>query len=435
MKKNIAKLLLVLLPLGAYSQTTLAEDSTSAVDLKIEARTHFRHSEHLALAAPFPPGSFQKTADPGNHVEISRITLFGKIQFSESWQMQTKFDAIDLYERNPTSSDHALDIDTLLVRYGTKHSQGLLLENVTYYGQFGKFGKFERQEDRHLESYGLVSTAFNRLEDSGFEFGIDLPQGFYGKLAYTTGAPLFFRDPNALAGDNGVEFASKPQEAEFNSGMLILYDAEVEGLDLSENPETSLGLGYRWINDEGSTRVNVLVHHDKRDLADTIRLSGTGYGGDLDLLQVVPTELPPGTIVAPVGLPISGDEKEESGLTLWLYHNNFALFSQYVTQEVASLERDAWEVEVSYLFEEVPFVNSIMPAFRYSELDPDFTTADPFPAMSVTWDWTKIDFGANFEVNDYVNVIVEQSENEMVRKSKKENYSETLVTLLLTYDI
>ena len=31
--------------------------------------------------------------------------------------------------------------------------------------------KFERQNDRHLESYGLVSTAFNRFEDFGVEAG------------------------------------------------------------------------------------------------------------------------------------------------------------------------------------------------------------------------------------------------------------------------
>lgn len=435
MKKNIAKLLLLVLPLGAYSQTTVAEDSTGAVDLKIEVRGNYRDSEDLSLAAPFPPNTFLRTVDPGDHFELSKITLNGKVQFTEQWQFLAKIDAIDLYEKNPTTSDREFDIDTLLVRYGTKHSQGLLSENVTYYGQFGKFGKFERQEDRHLESYGLVSTAFNRLEDSGFEFGIDLPQGFYGKLAYTTGSPVFFRDPNALAGDNGVEFAKNPETPDFNSGMVILYDAEVEDLDLSENPETSLGLGYRWLNSEGTTRVNGLAHYNKRELADTIELNGTGYGGDLDLLQVLPTELPPRTITAPVGLPISGDEKEESGLTLWVYHKNLAVFSQYVTQEIASLERDGWELEVSYLFEEVPFITSITPAFRYSKLNNDFSTSDPYPAISVIWDWSKVDVGANFEVNDYVNVIVEHSANEIIRTGKNESYDETLVTLLLSYDL
>jgi hypothetical protein len=432
MSIKFVKLFVIGLVLAVNSLPIFAFDS-EAMDFKVEVRANYRDSEDLALAAPFPPGAFQRTVDPGDHAELSRITLFGKIQFTERWQLVTKFDAVDLYERNPTTSDRTFDIDTFILRNGTKHTHGLISEEVSVYGQFGKFGAMERQEDRHLESYGLVSTAFNRLEDTGFEFGIDFPSGVYSKLSYTTGAPVFFRDPNALAGDNGVEFGKDAEDPDFNSGMVILYDAEVEDLDLSENPETSFGLGYRWLAESGSTRLNILFHHNKRGLADTIELNGTGYGGDLDLLQVVPSELPPGTILAPVGLPIDSESKNESGLTVWLYHNNFAWFSQYVDQDIAGLDRDGWEVEMSYLFNEVPLIASITPAFRYSKLRPDFTTSDPYPAMSVTWDWTKIDFGADFEVNDYVNVLIEHSTNTFVRKSKNETYGETLVTLVLGY--
>lgn len=443
MKQEISKIFFVSFLLGAYAQPSLALDS-DAVDLKIEVRANYRDSDYLSLQTPFPPDTFQKTAEPGDHGELSRVTLLGKIQFTEQLQLLGKLDGVDLYERNPTTSDKEFDIDTLILRYGTRQTNGVLPENITYYGQFGKFGKFERQEDRHIESYGLVSTAFNRLEDSGFEFGVDFPEGFYSKLSYTTGNPVFFRDPNALAGDNGVEFGKHAEKPDYNSGMAVLYDAEVEGLDLSENPEMGVGLGYRWLDAEGTTRVNVLYHYNKRDLAKTIELEGTGYGGDLDLLQVkaeelglTPTELGAAaglTIDVPaVGLPINGDKKSESGLTVWVYHKNFAFFSQYVAQEVANLDRDGWEVEMSYLFDEVPLIKSITPALRYSKLRPDFTTSDPYPAMSVTWNWTKVDMGADFEVNDYVNVIVEHSSNVFVRQGRNESYGETLVTLLLSY--
>ncbi len=437
MKYRLSTLLGTLAALSLSVHSSMALASAELTHLKLEVRGHHRSSEDLSLQAPFPPDTFQRTVDPGDSSEISRITLFSKVQFSESWLMLSKLDLVDLYERNPTTSDREIDIDTLIFRYGTKHTHGLLPEETSYYAQIGKFGKFERQEDRHLESYGLISTAFNRLEDTGLEFGVDLPQGFYGKLSYTTGTPLFFRDPNALAGDNGVEFASDPEDPDHNSGMLILYDAEVEDFDLSENPETSVGLGYRWLNDEGSTRINALIHHNERELADTIELEGTGYGGDLDLLQVVPSELPPDTISAPVGFVLDGDKKTESGLTLWLYHQNFAMFSQYVTQDIAGQERDGWETELSYLYEfdDMAYLQSLTPVLRYSSLSPDYTIEGPFPAMSVTWEWDKIDVGFDYKVNKYFNLLVEHSINEFERAGKTEDYDETLVTLLFKFDL
>lgn len=427
-----------LLVLSCSQMFPLAQALESeAIDLRFELRANYRHSADEVFPLNFPPGAALETVDPGSHAEFSNFTTFFRAQLSSNWLLSAKIDMIDLYERNPTSGDKKIDIDTLFLRYGTKHGQGLLPEKVTFYGQVGKFGKFERQEDRHLESYGLVSTSFNRLEDSGIELGMDLASGFYAKVSYTTGNPLFFRDPNALAGDNGiVDNGTIDPDPKYNSGIVMLYDAEVEGFDLNKNPEVGGGLGYRWLSDSGTSRVNVLLHYNERDMADTVELEGTFYGGDLDFLAINPDELPPGTIPSTVGLDFDGRKKSEAGATVWYYQDNFALFMQYVSQDVATLKRDGWEVEMSYAFLDVMGLARITPAFRYSQLAMDFSGPSLYPSPSVWWDRDKIDIGVNFDVNEYVRLTVEQSFDRFERDSgEKDSNNETLLTLRLRYDV
>lgn len=427
MKRNLPA---ALLPLAILSYTSSAASVTT--NFRIEAKANYRDSEAFATPLNLIPNTFLSTVDPGAHYEISTITVHAKTQLSENWRLLTKVDFIDLYERNPTSGDKTIDLDTFALRYGTKHANGLLPETTSYYGQIGKFGKFERQEDRHLESYGLVSTAFNRLEDTGVEFGLDLTSGFYGKLSYTTGAPVFLRDPNALAGDNGVDLGDP--NPEYNSGFGILYDAEVEDFDLSGNPEFGAGIGWRWVSENGVTRFNVLAHYNERKLADTVDLKGTQYGGDIDLLVLEPAEFPAAGLTAAVGLPITNDSKEERGLTVWLYHDSFALFAQYVDQDLAGLERDGWELELSYSFAKVLRLKSITPVVRYSTLRPNFVADPLYLAPSVTWDWDKIDYGINFDFNDNVKLTMEHADNEFIRGGNTESYGETLLTLYIKYD-
>lgn len=409
-----------------------------AFDMRIEAFLNYRDSQDETVNLTFPPGASMQTVDPGKHAEVSKITFQGRVQLSENWQASTKIDFIDKYERNPTSGDQKVDIDSLIVRYGTRHTHGLLPEKTTFYVQGGKFAGFERQEDRHLESYGLISTAFNRLEDIGFEAGVDLPVGFYAKASVTAGTPLFFRDPNALAGDNGVGLTGG-DKAKYNGGMPVLYDAEVEIKDLSDNPEAALGLGWRWVNNTGVSRVNVLMFARERDLADTIELTGTDYGADLDFLAVEPSELAPGTISSTVGPALDGKKKKEAGANIWWYYDRFALFGQYVDQDVAGLKRDGWEVELSYAFPGILGLQSIMPVVRYSRLDPSFHVPDLYPGQAIDWEWEKVDYGVNFDVNKYVRLTVEYADNSFVEVNdagdkKDGGNDEFLATLRLRYD-
>jgi hypothetical protein len=437
MNKNPLALAITCLVLSPLS-------SAGSFDFRAETKFNYRYSElnQFATQFPFPPialpvgqtHAFEETVDSGGHVEISDIALFGDWHIAEDWLLKAKVNIGNLYEKNPTSSDYKVDLSQIILRYGSRHTQGLLPVETTNYFQIGKFGKFERQEDRHLESYGLSGTAFNRLEDSGIETGVDFSNGFYGKFSYTTGNPVFMRDTNALAGDNGIN-KKPPAHANprIKTGIPILYDAEVEGFNLHENPETGVGLGYRWLNDSGSNRVNFLWYGYRRNMADTIKLHGTFYGGDLDLLDL--SEVIPG-----VSIPTVGREKTEYGVNVWWYKDNFSVFTQAVKQNVAGLKRDGWEVELSYAIEPTgKWVNNlkvsqISPVVRLSSLDNHFVGNPLFPSPSFWWDWRKVDVGFNTDFGEKVRLTLEYSINQFQRNMKTEENNEYLMTLRWRYD-
>ncbi len=405
------------------------------LDLRFEVKANYRDSDQIRFPSGFPfppitspdgePGVFIETVDEGGHGEVSLVSLAGSWKFADSWQLRFKVDAIDLYDRNPTSTDNKVDLDALILRYGDKAAATRIPTKNNVYAQLGKFKKFEQQRERRTESYGVVSTAFNRFEDSGLEAGFDLVSGFYGRVSYTTGNPVFFRDVNALAGDNGTEdfrnIANGILDTRFGSGIVTLYDAEIEDFDLSSEPELGVGLGYRWNSADQNRRFDVLVHHYERDLAETRELNGTFYGADLDLFDL--SEVPG---AEGIRLPFSGNDKTESGLTAWYNHGDFSLFSQYVKQDVASLDRDGFEVELSYVFD-LPI--TITPVLRYSELNNNFSSPRNFPTPSLQWNWRKIDYGVNIDFSDSFRLIVEYADNQLETAGGRENQNELLVTL------
>lgn len=424
--QSLLLLMAMTLPMPVFGQT---------LDLQLEVKAHYRDSEQAKFPTRFPfsaaelpigeTSAFVETVDEGSHAEVSLVSLAGKWQPAASWQLQFKIDAVDLYDRNPTSGDRKLDVDTLFLRYGDAFGATQIPSQNSVYAQLGKFKKFEQQRERRTESYGVVSTAFNRFEDSGIETGFDLPSGLYGRLSYTTGNPVFMRDSNALAGDNGTENFRIPPNLNPNprlkSGIVMLYDAEIEGFDLSSDPEIGVGLGYRFNSADQNQKLDIMAYHYQRDLSDTRKLNGTFYGGDLDLLDL--SEIPG---AAGIRLPFAGNEKTETGLNAWYYAGDFALFSQYVKQEVASLDRDGFEIELSYAFD-APM--TITPVIRYSELGNNFEGHPAFPAPSLTWDWRRIDYAINVDITDNFRLIVEYADNEVERAGRWENHNEWLLTL------
>ncbi len=412
-----------------------------------ELKTHYRSSDFQRLASPFPfpstflpPGqsrAFMETVDQGEAFAISTASLLVEASLGNSITGRLKIDLIDLYDRNPTSSDHEVDVDEAWVRFGSDPER--FSKTFGAYLKVGKFGAFERQNDRHLESYGLISTAFNRFEDQGLELGVDLGRYIYIRLSATQGNPLFMRDPNALAGDNGtpeLNPTSNPNpNPSLKSGFPILYDAEVESFDVDDQFERGAGLGVRFGNRDEGLFVDFLGWARERKLAPTVRLNGTFYGGDLDLLNGPFDRF---------SLPISGNQKREVGGNLWLYWGGFSLFGQYVDQEVAGMDRLGYEAELAWRFE-LPLLwaaggrqlfPAIQPAVRYSFLDPRFEGGSPqFPAPSLRWDWEKWDYGLRLGIVEGTDLTVEYADQTMTLLSgRKVPLDELLLTLRVRFD-
>lgn len=429
-------------------EATFEDEEEGLLKFGFEVKGNWRNSDRASFPSPLlvegpdgipvPIGNLE-TVDAGSHAEVSVVTLFLDSRWRNNWTAKVKLDLIDLHDRNPTSSDNEFDLDEAWVRWGRETEPGRIPDELGFYVKLGKFPKFERQDDRHLESYGLISTAFNRFEDAGVELGFDLTRRLYFKASITQGNPLFFRDPNALAGDNGTPIFDGRVEnpvSDLKTGLPIFYDADIEDLDFSHH-ESGLGLGLRLGEDTGLAVVDVLVWRYERSLAETIDLTGTFYGGDLDLL-LGPFSSGGVPLSPELALDVRNDEKLETGANVWAYVGDFTFFAQYVDQRLAGMSRKGWEAEASWSYE-LPFIGSaagrqlfpyVQPALRFSRLEPSFTGGPMFPAPSVRWEWEKIDVGLRLGViESLLDLTVEWNLNDFIVKGQEKQADEFLATV------
>lgn len=428
-------------PLRAQEEAPVEEEPSLKPKLEFgfEAKAHYRDSDLNRFKVPFkfpetflPRGQedgFEETVNAGSHLEVSTVTLFVDATWGDGLAAHGKIDFIDLYDRNPTSSDRKTDVDEAWVRFGIEPEPATLAPRSGAYLKIGKMPKFERQDDRHLESYGLVSTAFNRFEDTGAELGLSLGRHVYVKATATQGNPLFIRDPNALAGDHGTPAQLRDfPDPELKTGIVILYDAEVEDLDVDGDLELGGGLGVRFADEAGVNGIDVLAWSYRRTLAETVELEGTFYGGDLDLLNG-PFDLFP--------YATRGNEKKETGANVWIYFGGLSFFGQYVDQEIAGLPRTGLEAELAWRFDlplrlaigERQLFTFVAPAVRYSELDNDFRNPPQTPSPSLAWDWNKLDAGLRVGIIPGADLTVEYADHELTlaNGAKREN-NELLTT-------
>jgi hypothetical protein len=404
----------------------------------LEVRANYRRSDDNRFKTPFAIGGtpvFEETVDPGTHYEVPDVTLFADLSRGDLFTLHGKLDLIDLYDRNPTSTGQKADIDELWVRFGREPETATLAPRGGVYLKVGKIAKFERQDDRHLQSYGLVSTAFNRFEETGAEMGVHLGRHLYLKLRGAFGNPVFLRDPNALAGDNGTPGRRTIPTTDLNSGIDILYNAHYANLNVDGKFETGVGLGWRMADEAGYNGLDVLGWWNERKLADEVKIHGTFYGGDLDILNGPEV---PGVNPGDVTYPITNDRKRETGGNVWLYLGGFSFFGQYVDQDLAGLPRTGWEAEAAWRFN-LPLVwgiagrqlfPSIAPAVRYSALNNHFRNPRLTPSPSFAWDWQKIDAGLRLGVIPGLDLTVEHARNIFLLFSgAKKNNDEWLTTL------
>ena len=384
-----------------------------------------RHPLRFGFPADFQPPVFMETVDAGHHVELNDADLQLDAGYGNWLGVRAKVHFQAKHRRNPTSTDKQIDADELFVRLGP-YPQILDRPNGTsVFVQAGKFPKMERQPVRLLESYGLAATSFNRFEDVQVLAGGTIGRNFYWRGVAANGNPLFFRDPNALAGDNGTDARRPPDpHPKLKSGFPILYNAETEDLFFStRHVQYGEGVGYRWQRDDQTMGFDFLAFHYRRELADREELTGTFYGGDLDLIdEVLPT--------LPRPLPLQGNRKEEYGARLFGEWHGATSTLQFTKQNIAGLQREGWEGEFGYAFPlHLGVVQSIQPAARVSGLTNRFKgNATLYPAPSIWWQWTKIDAGVRVGLQHGLDVTVEATRHN-IGSTRKLHLRETLVTL------
>ncbi|HYS52615.1 MAG TPA: hypothetical protein VER58_02480 [Thermoanaerobaculia bacterium] len=427
MRRSALLLFFVPLPL-------LAQTSGWTFRSRIEIRANYRDTNEakFPLRFPFPAiqlpigqtVGFEETVDAGHHGELSVAQIRLDANYGNVFAAHVQFHAQDKYRRNPTSEDRQTDADEIWLRFGPKPDFLDRPAASSVFVQMGKFPKMERQPIRLLESYGLAATAFNRFEDVGFMTGGTVGRNLYWRLQGTSGNPLYFRDPNALAGDNGIKELLLPHpDPKLKSGFPILYNTETEGYSLqTDHVQFGQAIGYRWQNDAQTFGYDAIVFHYRRSMSDAedAPLTGTFYGTDIDLLE------------GPLdkGLPLHGNKKEEVGARIYTEWHALTSTAQFTKQHVAGLIRQGEEVEAGY---QIRFGNrwipSIQPAVRWSGLQ-NFFKGNPtlFPAPSIWWNWTKLDYGIRIGLPHSSDLTVERAKHN-VASPRKLDMSETLVTL------
>lgn len=408
---------------------------------QLEIRANYRDSAEtkFPLKTPFPPSflpvgqtqGFEETVNAGSFGELSVVQIRLDAGYGKWFLAHAQLHAQDKYRRNPTSEDRQTDADELWLRFGEKTERLDRPDHTSFFLQMGKFAKFERQPVRLLESYGLAATAFNRFEDVGFMAGGSVGRNLYWRLTGTSGNPLYFRDSNALAGDNGIKELLQPNpDPPLKSGFPILYDTETEGYFLNtEHVEFGQGLGYRWQNASQTGGFDAVAFHRRRSMADRDVLTGTFYGADLKILDL---ELP-GLSSA---LPTTSRIKEETGVRIFAQWSGLTATLQATKQNIAGLHRQGEELEAGYNFAlgKGPSVRGealfqgIQPVARLSALQNDFKGPPTFPAPSIWWNWVKIDYGVRIAFAKGVDLTIEHAKHNIVAP-RKLNLSETLATL------
>lgn len=415
----------------------LARSSSDRFRLKAELKVNFRSSSFVESKVnfPFPPdfippgadGVYLRTADEGESLELSNVALIGEAEISPEVSGRVVVHFVDLYNRNPTSSGGEIFVREAWVQLG-RRAQGLSgIDESVFYALIGKAPRFSRQTTRRLESYGLWGTAVGRLESIQVQAGGSFGENVYWRAHVGGGNPVFMRDPNALAADNGTdERVPGHVDPIFESGFPILYETWASDVNFNGNMEVGIGGGFRWSSEENGAGVDALGWYFRRKLADEVHLHGSFYKGDLDVLRG-----------AGIPLPFQGDTKFEYGFNAEARWSGLHAFVQYVNQEIAELPRRGLEIELAYraglggLFAagDTPIFNWIQPAFRYSKIDNRFAAPAVFVAPSFAWDWTKYDLGVRVGIASGLDLTAEYTRNTAIRKSGTIHPNEVLVTL------
>lgn len=360
---------------------------------------------------------FMRTPDPGSSFEIQHLGISGEGFVTSGVFAKFEVRFLDLYNRNPTSTDLMVFVRQAFVRFGNKPEVLSGAKGGSAYALFGMAPRFSKQTTRHLESYGLLGTAVGRFEQPQLEIGASFGAHVYARAMVGSGNPLFLRDTNALAGDNLSEAPAPNAGSTYQSGFPIFYDAKVTELNVAGKPETGFGLGVRLGGGE-KAGLDVLGWYFGRSLGDTARLRGTDYPGELAIFKG--NGFP---------IPTSGNKRHEWGVNLQARVSGLRLFGQWLDQDLAGAGRYGVEAEAAWIFQlpglfligESPFGNWVQPVFRFSWLDNRFAAPRAFPRLAVQWPWKKYDFGLRVGLVRNVDLTAEYTLHHVFRTATLPN--------------
>lgn len=378
-----------------------------------EIKAGFRWSQEQQSAifgANSQIAGFMRTPDVGNSFEIQHLAISGEGFVTSGVFAKFEVRFLDLYNRNPTSTDDMVFVRQAFVRFGEKPELLSGRAGSRAYALFGMAPRFSKQITRRLETYGLWGTAVGRFEQPQLEIGGAFGSHFYARAMIGSGNPLFLRDTNVLAGDNLSEAAINPK-ATYGFGFPILYDAKVTEINVGANPEKGFGLGARFGGGD-KAGVDILAWYFGRRLAGAARLRGTDYPGELAVLRG-----------AGFPIPTSGDKRHEWGVNLQGKVSGLRLFAQWVDQDLAGASRYGIEAEAAWIVQlpglflvgESPFGNWIQPSFRYSWIENRFDAPRSYPRLAVQWPWKKYDIGVRMGLVRNVDLTAEYTIHEVFR--------------------
>jgi hypothetical protein len=387
-----------------------------------EIKTNARHSPFLETriftpSGPgpfnFTPTGFQRTPDAGTALELQNVTLGAEGDLGLGVAAKVELHVLDLYNRNPTSSDDRLFVRQAWIRFGQKAEALRWAHESRVFVLAGLAPRFSKPTVRALESYGMWLTAVGRFEMPQIQVGGALGRRAYWRAQAGKGNPLYYRDTNVLAGDNGTRASTLTRSPAYDTGFPIFYDAKADDLDTEGQLEWGVGLGVRRVQPEPAHGLDVdaLGWYFRRQLAESVVLRGTSDRGDLELLRG-----------HGFPLPFEGRDKSEAGLNLAARHGRWRLDAQLVRQDIAKLVRKGFDAELSalialpglFLVGETPVGNWIRPVVRVSIIDNLFDAPVTYPALSVDWDWRKYDLGVRLGVLRDVDLTVEYSRHDMI---------------------
>jgi hypothetical protein len=415
----LAPLAAVALPAALAAQELPAPEAPPAASaprfrLFAELKVGFRDSRDLispiftpfpGVVRPVPPE--QRTVDPGTSLELDTVNLRVDGTLAKDVTAKVEIHFLDLYNRNPTSSGDRVVVREAWLRFGGS-LEPLSDEGRRPYVLVGLAPRFSKEVTRHLESYGMWGTAVGRFEEPQVQVGVPFGEHVYAKAMLGNGNPLFLRDTNALAGDNGTpERVPGSPNRVYETGLPILYDAKPQDVSF-DRLEWGAGAGVRF-GHEGGAGVDVLGWFFTRRLQDSAAIHGSALPGELDVLR---GEGYP--------LPFHGTYRREWGVNVQARVLGFRLFAQWVDQDLAGLVRRGYEAELAYIQPIPPYVRFgetilftfVQPVLRLSYIDNRFEGQFQYPSLSVLWDWLKIDAGIRIGIVRDVDVTIEYSRHD-----------------------